>query len=150
MTAGFADDTESFVWLTRARQCVNCGYVFSELNNIGRWKCKRFHPMARYATNGDTKYQCCKRTVGSLGCVPADHTDSHAPDQEQRAIDAQTVSCFLAAGVPVCKQSWTKAGAGSYFIDRVDPDAMERHVSGEQAAIDANIPEIEKNVTTMW
>jgi hypothetical protein len=149
MTAGFSD-TESLVWLTRLRQCVNCGYTFSEQNNIGHWKCKRFHPMGRYATNGDTTYRCCKRAVGSPGCVPADHTDSDAPDQEQRAIDAQTVSCFQAAGVSVCKQSWTKSSAGTYIIDRVDPDAMERYASGEQAAIDANIPAIEKNLKVLW
>lgn len=63
-------------YLIKPRMCnrKNCRLEFREIANLGRHECNYYHPLAS-SIDCNGRMACCRRIPGSVGCVPADHTD---------------------------------------------------------------------------
>lgn len=118
-------------FLDRPRICRRCTTVYTERNNMGQWRCKEYHPLARFATVHDTLMPCCNKHYASPGCVAADHTDSLLLDNEPKLITSQ-VAALLDVKSMFRKVAWVKNANNSFLVHRVDPHGYERSISVTQ------------------
>lgn len=71
-------------------ECVNCGMIYRESENIGRWKCSQ-HVQFPEINRGEI-WTCCKRKSKgrpwpiNYGCVKSDHTVLNCPYDESHDI----------------------------------------------------------------
>jgi hypothetical protein len=121
--------------LDRQRTCRRCASVYTERENIGRWRCDAYHPLERFATTHDAVFQCCGRPRDAHGCVAADHTDVVMFDSGVKTISRQSVA-LLDVGAMAQRKSWRLNENGGYTVHRVDPDAYAASIDTTQEAAD--------------
>jgi len=61
-------------WLDAERECVRCGDVYCERENLGTHQCA-IHPLGRATYGSERVYECCGGDADAPGCCPADHVD---------------------------------------------------------------------------
>ncbi len=89
------------LWTEQVLKCARCGQTFTEIDNIGMWKCSQhWWPGTPPETNGEWK--CCKKKEFSLaswrnsGCIRADHTTFKIPFGEQHDVEIpRTLLSFI-------------------------------------------------------
>jgi len=110
-------------FLVEKRTCRRCQYEFCELENLGEFRCKKYHPFAvQFDANGN--YLCCHRMRGADGCVPADHISK--PDDSVQ-FDATQDDVLLISALAkikpaqVTNANWRKdMKSGVWVVSRVD------------------------------
>ena len=110
--------------MERERVCVRCNAIFTERENLGLWRCRRYHPRAAAMTAHTEAYECCGGNYRSKGCVPADHSDREQesyddvffPPDDLERLDFDRV---------VTSQAWRALPAGGgVVVKRFDDKAM--------------------------
>lgn len=94
------------------RQCVQCGLLFTEINNIGRHQC-RIHPGLRLRDHKQREYfSCCGLDINAYregyttslymaGCVAIDHMDtSHHLSNNNLDDRLCTIKSFSVIAIP--------------------------------------------------
>lgn len=115
-------------YLTKPRTCVRCQLTYTELNNLGTHLCAFYHPrMCSFDVNG--RYMCCGRTLNSVGCVAADHTegagDKVAKDDSELISHVTSSEVLFMASLAqkplkeITTQNWHLVD-GVWNVDRVD------------------------------
>lgn len=65
--------------MQRQRKCVLCALQYRESDNIGQWRCRYHTANLAYVENSPVKrYLCCRKPIGSAGCVACDHTEEQS------------------------------------------------------------------------
>jgi hypothetical protein len=118
-TLGSSDELQQA--LDQLRFCVRCQSQFTERDNIGRWRCTQFHPLASYATAHSNHYRCCNQRIPSRGCVAADHTDQLIYDVEPKLVDLALLNAL--GEQAIVQRTWQPIDATNYLVHRVDRNA---------------------------
>lgn len=126
------------LFLDVQHECKRCGFFYQERDNIGRWKCTRFHPLENFATPHDRFFKCCGQPRDARGCVAADHTDLILFDVEAKLIRREEVTVLNLAKM-VQNKSWQLQSSGSYLVYRVDPNAYNERVDAQQPDDDRHL-----------
>lgn len=133
--ADMAGNRDIIDFLDRPRLCIRCCYIYTERNNIGRWRCERYHPLEQMVTPQSRRYECCGQALGSRGCVRADHTDATVVSVQPRLLERRIVN-MLNTKTMFRAESWKSDGSGGYIINRVD-------IAAHRERADVNTPNCE-------
>lgn len=103
------------------RLCVRCGVIYKERDNIGVWRCKRYHPLFNLATPRSETYRCCGRSVADddNGCVAADHIDVVCERTLPTRCAPHTIALLEESEIRIARKHYDPASE-MILIDRYD------------------------------
>lgn len=127
------------------RMCVRCGAFYKERDNIGQWKCLRFHPFFNWTGPRDLTYKCCGRDVGENGCVQADHNDREMERTEPTKV-AQHTAALLDESKVRMSHAVIDRRTGVMLVDRFDVDEYEKRTHPTLVVSDALMAQIERKL----
>lgn len=131
--------------LNAERRCTRCGFTYHERDNIGHWRCTRYHPLFNWTAPRDKVYKCCGRPVGDDGCVRADHNDREIERSEPTKVAPHTAALFDECKVRPA-HIFTDQRTGVMLVDRFDVDEYERRTHPTLVVSDKAIAEIERKL----
>ena len=89
------------LWTEQVLKCARCGQTFTEIDNIGMWKCSQ-HWWPGMPPEDGGQWRCCGKKEFSepswknTGCIKADHTTFKIPFGEQHDVDIpRTILSFI-------------------------------------------------------
>jgi len=135
LDAAFGGQSERLVaqLLDLERECVRCGMVYRERDNIGSWACRAFHPGANFVTAHERVLPCCGQPRSAIGCVRADHTDYYEYGLELERVSEPVAEAVRAAQARAARkplptrlgvEAWSfNATDRQWFVERVEPHA---------------------------